>query len=120
MNHGIVALTGNSSSSNGTLKLSVFLSGMVCPPHSFFKTTPPCSGPYPDYNVTIQSNDTNNTVVKSVKTNESGLVITELPEGNYVIFSPPYSLLQQPLSNYFTIERGNVTNMKIRVNGAVR
>jgi hypothetical protein len=63
------------------LQVSVFNDGLQCPPNSKGKV-PPCSGPYPNYNLKIITSEGKNI---SFATDSNGLFRTMLKPGSYIV-----------------------------------
>jgi hypothetical protein len=77
--------TSRSDTRNWNLEVTVFYDGLQCPPDSEFFKVPPCTGPYPNYNLTITASDGKNI---SVKTDSNGKFKSLLKPGSYVITAP--------------------------------
>jgi len=90
---------------NWNLELTVYNVGLQCAPDSKFFKVPPCTGPYPNYNLTITTSDGKNICIK---TNSNGKFKTLLKPGSYVITAAPTIK-----STYFTIEQKNVTRLNL-------
>src|ERR687889_75515 len=76
---------GNESSSMiAGVRGTVYFNGMDCPPTAA-KTVPPCSGPYPEYNLTIFAQD-GKTIITTVKTDMMGNYSVSLEPGHYIIY----------------------------------
>lgn len=66
---------------NWNLQVSVFNDGLQCPPNGKGKV-PPCSGPYPNYNLIIRTSEGKDI---SFTTDSNGLFRTILKPGSYII-----------------------------------
>jgi hypothetical protein len=77
--------TSTSDNGNWNLEVAVFNVGLQCPPDSEFFKVPPCTGPYPNYNLTIITSDGKSILVK---TDINGKFKTLLKPGSYVITAP--------------------------------
>ena len=64
----------------------VYFMGLECPPIGV-KQTPPCSGPYPDYEILIYDEYGKNVIAKT-KTNDNGEYSISLEPRNYIIYTP--------------------------------
>jgi hypothetical protein len=73
----------NASMISSGVKGVVHFLGLECPPNIPTRT-PPCSGPYPNYEVTAYS-DNCNTVVGTTKSDSAGEYYLALRSGNYTI-----------------------------------
>lgn len=80
-NMGDVNRSSSIKETSWNMQVSVFNDGLQCPPNGKGKV-PPCSGPYPDYNLKIITSEGKNI---SITTDSNGLFRTTLKPGAYVI-----------------------------------
>jgi len=71
--------------STGILEGTVDYIGLICVPEQ--RDIPPCSGPYPNYEIIVYTSD-GNTVVKKTITDDNGNYQFNLDFGTYVIYEP--------------------------------
>lgn len=88
----------------------VYFVGKPCSPNTSSFSVPPCSGPYPNYEITIYAQD-GKTVVSKIKTDSNGNFETLLNPGTYVIFTTVSTGISpsSQKSNQFKIEQGKIT-----------
>jgi hypothetical protein len=85
--HINVSQADNAPTTISGIKGTVYFIGADCPPKSAMKV-PPCSGPYPGYDVTVYAEDGKNTK-RTVKTDTNGNYFVSLRPGNYIIDTQP-------------------------------
>ena len=114
----VLSLTLNQVGQKGTLEGTVNYEGLACPPNNF--KIPPCSGPYPNYEVVIYKND-NQTIVAQTRSDAGGHYKIELDKGSYVIkvksnqFNKAIETLTQ-----VTIEPNKNTKFNINIISGIR
>ena len=96
----------NASMITSGVKGVVYFLGLECPPNITTRT-PPCSGPYPNYDVTAYSGNCS-TVVGKTKTDSVGQYYLALPPGNYTIFTPSALDPSDMQCNNFVIKEGTL------------
>jgi hypothetical protein len=96
---------------NGT----VYFMGLECPPTGD-KKTPPCSGPYPNYEILVYDEGGNNVIAKT-KTNDKGEYFILLEPKNYVIYTQAGISNQ---SNLITIKENEITNKNLTIDKGIR
>ena len=77
--------------------------GVPCQPGQTDFKVPPCSGPYPNYEVKIFRPDTGTEPVLSIKTGPDGRFRSELPPGDYVIRTQHGLMEKDQKENKFSI-----------------
>lgn len=84
--------------------------GKPCIPDDKFFSVPPCSGPYPNYDIKIYNQDTKKLVLKT-KTESKGNFKAILEPGEYVIYTRNGFYPSDLKPTYFTIEKGKITKL---------
>lgn len=106
------------------LEGKVFFKGSPCNPSSPFFKVPPCTGPYPNYEVNIYSdNDSNNskkTLIATTKTDADGNYRILLEPGQYVIYIKAGKFPYNIKANSFTIEEGKTTMLDLTIDTGIR
>ena len=114
-------ITANTNSWN--LEGKVFFKGSSCNPSSTFFKVPPCTGPYPNYEVNIYSNNNNNsekTLIATTKTDADGNYRILLEPGQYVIYTKAGKFPANVNSNIFMIEEGKITTLDLMIDTGIR
>lgn len=93
----------------------VYFMGLECNPEGI-KKIPPCSGPYPNYEILIHDEDGKNLIAKT-KTNDKGEYSISLEPGNYVIYIP-HGFSNQ--SNTITIKENEITKKDLIIDKGIR
>ena len=98
---------------NWNVRGTVFYKGLPCRAEN--QRVPPCSGPYPGYNITVHPKENSNLVSAIVQTDDKGEFRIWLPDGEYVIYTqtgPKGSINRE---NYLAIQggKGNVLDLTI-------
>lgn len=128
--HKLVANKTTTDSWN--LEGTVSFRGEPCNPDSVSYKVPPCSGPYPDYEITIhpdvqdldlrgsaQESEKVSTVIRT-KTDERGEFKVSLEPGKYVIYTRSGISPSDNRSNTVTITEGKSTHLDLIVDTGVR
>jgi hypothetical protein len=84
--------------------------GKPCPPNSKFFTVPPCSGPYPNYEVIIYDED-GKRVISKIKTDSNGNFKAFLEPGSYLIHTRAGLSPSNIKATHFTIQPSKNTNL---------
>ena len=87
--------------SDSGIKGTINFIGLECPPFSKQKV-PPCSGPYPNYTITVYTDDKEKKMVTTTQTDSNGNYRIILKPGKYLI----YSSLESP--NTIDVTKANV------------
>lgn len=93
---------------------SVRYRGEPCPPGSLLFRVPPCSGPYPNYEIIIHGQD-GKTIVSKLKTDLNGNYKGLLSPGTYVIYTRADIVPSNLKSIRFTIEPAKITKLSTLV-----
>jgi hypothetical protein len=89
--------------------------GQECNPEAF-KKTPPCSGPYPNYEILVYDEDGKNVIAKT-ETNDKGEYFISLEPRNYVIYTPHgFSNQSYPIS----IKENEITKQDLIIDKGIR
>jgi hypothetical protein len=88
-------------SDSGILQGTINFIGLECPPFNR-QEVPPCSGPYPNFNITVYTDDNEKEIVATTQTDSNGNYQIALKPGKYLI----YASLESP--NIMNIEKANV------------
>jgi hypothetical protein len=106
------------------LEGKVFFKGSPCNPSSTFFKVPPCTGPYPNYEVNIYSDNSNNnskkTLIATTKTDVNGNYRILLEPGQYVIYTKAGKFPANINSNIFMIEEGKITTLDLTIDTGIR
>lgn len=106
------------------LEGKVCFKGSPCNPSSTFFKVPPCTGPYPNYEVNIYSNNnnnnSNNTLIATTKTDADGNYRILLEPGKYVIYTKAGKFPANVNSNIFMIEEGKITTLDLMIDTGIR
>jgi hypothetical protein len=106
------------------LEGQVFFKGTPCNPDSFYYKVPPCSGPYPNFEIDIYSDKTdenrNKILVTKIKTDLNGNFKTLLAPGNYVIYTKAGKFSSDIKTYEFVIEENKNAKLDIFVDTGVR
>ena len=124
-------MTFNSPSNSSTLPKpwnlegQVFFRGKPCNPNSDSYSVPPCSGPYPNYEIIIYQDNENNrnfnkNIVLKTKTNMSGDYKAFLNPGNYVIYTKKGISPSSIMANEFSVEEGKNTRVDLTIDTGIR
>lgn len=105
---GILVLSPKQNKSLGILEGGVRFRGKPCPP-SIYTTVPPCSGPYPNYEIAIYAEKILDRPYITTKTNILGKFRLALEDGNYVIYTRSGPFKSDLKATRFSIAR----NMKV-------
>jgi len=101
----------------GNLEGTVNFIGTACPDE---RKGPPCSGPYPNYEIIIYNED-GKTVEKTIFSNEDGNYNTELEQGVYVIFIQEREFAtMKETPNQITINSDQTSQFDIRIDTGIR
>jgi len=101
----------------GNLEGTVNFIGTACPGE---RKGPPCSGPYPNYEIIIYNED-GKTVEKTIFSNEDGNYNTELEQGVYVIFIQEREFgTMKETPNQITINSDQITQFDITIDTGIR
>jgi len=120
---GIVAIVSSQNDisdvpENGTLQGMVSYIGKPCPPTQL--TVPPCSGPYPNYDIIIFDSD-EITEISSTISDENGNYKISLMPDDYVVYQKQRQ--QNKMVDYalpVTIISKQVTSQDIIIDGGIR
>lgn len=120
---GIVAIVSSQNDisdvpENGTLQGMVSYIGKPCPPTQL--TVPPCSGPYPNYDIIIFDSD-EITEISSTISDENGNYKISLMPNDYVVYQKQRQ--QNKMVDYalpVTIISKQVTSQDIIIDGGIR
>lgn len=93
----------------------VYFMGLECSPLGSNKT-PPCSGPYPGYEILIYDENGKNVIAKT-ETNDKGEYFISLNPGNYIIYSPE-GLSNK--SNLVIIRENEITKKDLIIDKGIR
>lgn len=100
-------------SDSGILQGAVNFIGLECPPFSK-QEVPPCSGPYPNFTITVYTDDNKKEMVTTTQTDSNGNYQIILKPGKYSI----YSSLESP--NTIDIGKANIyDNITIQKNQTI-
>jgi len=91
------------------LEGSVHFRGKPCPPSAFY-SVPPCSGPYPNYELNIYAED-GKTLISKTKTDSIGNFRMSLKSGKYIIYTRAGPTLGDIKSTHVTIEESGITRL---------
>jgi hypothetical protein len=86
---------------------------------------PPCSGPYPNYEIKMYSTKDCKHVVSKTKSDQNGSYRMMLSPGNYAICAnsdvttSPFGL-EQSKPIYFAVKEGEVTNLDLVIRTGIR
>ena len=110
---------GNESSSMiSGVKGTVYFNGMDCPPTAA-KTVPPCSGPYPGYDLTIFAQD-GKTIITTVKTDMMGNYSVSLAPGHYIIYMQTGPLKSQMDPDNLIIKENQIIKKDLYIETGIR
>jgi hypothetical protein len=110
---------GNEGSSMiSGIKGTVYFNGMDCPPTAA-KTVPPCSGPYPEYNLTIFGQD-GKTIITTVKTDRMGNYSVSLAPGHYIIYVQRGPLMSQMEPDNVIIKENEIMKKDLYIETGIR
>jgi hypothetical protein len=100
------------------IKGTVNFIGADCPPTAE-KKVPPCSGPYPDYEVKVYSEDGKN-IIKTAKTHQDGNYFVPLSPGNYVIYTEAGPLESQKEAKKVIVMDNRITQHDLQIDTGIR
>jgi hypothetical protein len=104
-------LTTSTSKINAwNLEGAVQFLGKPCPPNSSFSAVPPCSGPYPNYEVIIYSGSSK-TIAAKIRTDPNGVFRTWLEPGSYTIYTRAGISASHLKTTHFLIQEGKITRL---------
>lgn len=101
----------------GIVQGKVMFSGLPCQPGQPDFNVPPCSGPYPKYEIKVYSTKAPETVAVTTMSDENGNFKIILPAGDYVI-----KTMKGPgmtVDNPFTIEKDKSTPLNLKVSSGI-
>jgi len=101
----------------GNLEGTVNFIGTACPGE---RKGPPCTGPYPNYEIIIYNED-GKTVEKKIFSNEDGNYNTELEQGIYIIYIQQHEFgKMKQITKQITINSGQTSKFDIRIDTGIR
>ena len=110
INSGLVMTSG--------IKGTVYFIGSDCPP-SITKSTPPCSGPYAGYKITVYDDGGKN-IVKTAYADTNGNYFVPLTAGYYVIYTQVGPLESQRESNHVIVDDNKVSQKDLHIDTGIR
>jgi hypothetical protein len=119
-----------SKSDSWNLQGNIYFQGMNCNPKKTNITVPPCSGPYPNYEVIVSSSKDCKTILSKTKSDRNGNYRMRLDPGNYIICPKsgnatpppphPFGVKEEPKPIHFIIKEGTVTNLDLVIRTGIR
>jgi hypothetical protein len=103
----------------GTLKGTVAFRGLPCQPGQPDFRVPPCSGPYPSYEVSIFSPDDLESPLVTTMTDSRGTYELKLPVGEYLIMTQNGPQPDIRKENRFNILKDEVTALSLEINSGI-
>jgi len=111
-------LSTQDTSQSGILQGKVSFIGLACPGDQ--QNSPPCSGPYTNYEIIVYGEDAKS-LAKKVMTDDNGNYKTELVPGNYVIYVPVFQFgAIEEIPNQITIESSKSFQFDISIDSGIR
>jgi hypothetical protein len=107
---GISVLSSKQNKSLGMLEGSVYFRGKPCPPNISF-AVPPCSGPYPNYEIAIYADNMLNRPYKTIKSDVLGKFRLTLETGTYVIYTRIGPFKSDLKSTHFSITKNKTVTL---------
>jgi hypothetical protein len=114
--HAPIATPPGGTAGSGTLAGDVHFVGTPC---AEAKSTPPCDGAYPDYEVVVYAAD-GKTVVGKARSGADGKFSLGLPEGKYVVLTPAGPPPAEPKRTEVTVSRDALSTIKLDIDQGVR
>ena len=108
----------NSSAMTSGIQGTVYFMGTDCPP-TLSKKVPPCTGPYPGYEVIIYAND-GKTPIKSINTDANGTYFVQLTPGNYVIYTQAGPMPSQRQRNEIIVSENQISHKDLQIETGIR
>lgn len=109
---------GKTTNNKGLLRGSVNFIGDACAPSSQSRT-PPCDGPYPDYEITVYQANGKTMVTKAISAKDGGYKV-ELVPGDYIIYTPRGASKDTKKENRFTITENQTTDLDLIIDTGIR
>lgn len=103
----------------GTLRGDVRFRGLPCQPGQPDFRVPPCSGPYPSYEIAIFSPDDLDAPLVTTMTNSLGKYELKLPVGEYIILTQNGPQPDLHKENRFNILKDEVTALSLEINSGI-
>ena len=94
----------NTTNESWNVRGTVFYKGLPCRPED--QRVPPCSGPYPNYEVIVHPKGDNHTISGRASTNSKGEFKIWLYDGEYVIYTQAGQTASIRKANEFKIQNG--------------
>ena len=113
-----MAQLSNSSTVRTGIKGTVYFVGSECPPTSSIRV-PPCSGPYPGYNVEVYDED-GTTIVKRALTDAMGKFTVSLEPGRYIIYTQAGPFASHRLTNEIVVNENQVVEKDLTIDTGIR
>jgi hypothetical protein len=112
------AQLSNSSIIRTGVKGTVYFIGSECPPTASIRV-PPCSGPFPGYNVEVYDED-GTTLVKRVMTDAMGKFTVSLEPGHYIIYTQAGPFPSHKLANEIVVNENQVVEKDLNIDTGIR
>jgi hypothetical protein len=103
----------------GTLKGDVQFMGLPCQPGQPDYRVPPCTGPFPSYEIAVFDPDNLEEPVMTTTTAKNGKYQLTLAVGEYIIMTQAGPRDQDQRENRFRIEKDQVTVLNLAVNTGI-
>jgi hypothetical protein len=108
----------NDSTVTSGVKGTVFFTGADCPPTNARKV-PPCSGPYPGYEVNVYAEGIKDPI-KRVKTDSNGNYFVPLEPGRYIISIQAGPLESQKQANQVVVNENQIIQKDLDIDTGIR
>ena len=112
--------SGCNKPKTGKLMGIVSFHGLPCQPGQPDFNVPPCTGPYPNYKVEVYSSGDESNPRTSATTEARGYYSTELPAGEYVVFSQNGPKEENRLKHQVHLEAGGTASLDISVKTGIQ
>ncbi|MEM0997141.1 MAG: hypothetical protein AAGN35_08680 [Bacteroidota bacterium] len=103
----------------GILRGKVSFQGLPCQPGQPDYRVPPCTGPFPSYELAVFDPDDLESPVVTTTTNGLGTYQLTLPVGEYVIFTQNGPKAENRKANRFEIEKDAVTSLDLAISTGI-